>query len=178
MGLYALEGTITQFGQCQVDNDLVVYAYIEVVDAAGLRTLIKKVAVGVDVQALIEPGMEGTFFIDEFFVVGRRILSQLWGVSTTERDVIDSANLRTMLAASNMFRGIVFTPLMGLGIPYLLAGIGQCWSLIDGSGNRRRYFDKAINGDVGSRPGPPLPERLGLALGRAVADLTRRHAGS
>ena len=178
MGLYALKGTISQFGQCEADNDLVVYAYIEVVDAAGLRTLIKKVAVGVDVQAVIEPGMQGTFFIDEFFVVGRRILSQLWGVSTTERDVIDSANLRTMLAASNMFRGIVFTPILGLGLPYLLAGIGQTWSLLDGSGNRARYFHKVMNGEVGGRSGPPLPERLGLALGRAVADLTRRHAGS
>lgn len=178
MGLYALKGRISQFGQCEVDNDLVVYAYIEVVDTAGLRTLVKKVAVGVEVQAVIEPGIEGTFFLDDLFVTGRRILCQLWGVSTTERDVIDSANLRNILAASNMLRGIVFTPLLGLGIPYLLAGIGQTWSLLDGSGNRRRYFLKVMNGGVEGQSGPSLPERLGLALGKAYADLTRRHVGS
>ncbi|MCG6205843.1 hypothetical protein LPW26_14420 [Rhodopseudomonas sp. HC1] len=178
MGLYALKGTIVQLGPCELDLDLAVYAFIEIIDPEGARTLVKKVAVGVDVQAVIQPGSQGTFFIDEVFVVGRRILSQLWGVSNGERDVIDSANLRTMLAASNMFRGIVFTPILGLGLPYLLAGIGQTWSLLDGSGNRRRFFHKALNGDVDGRSGPPLPERLGLALGRAVADLTRRHAGS
>lgn len=178
MGLYALKGTISQFGQCEVDNDLIVYAYIEVVDAAGRRTLVKKVAVSVDVQAVIELGLEGTFFFDEVFVVGRRILSQLWGASTSDRDVIDTTNLRTILAVTNMLRGIVFTPVLGLGIPYLLAGIGQTWSLIDGSANRRRYFHKVMTGDVEGRSGPSLAERLGLALGRAVADLTRRHAGS
>ncbi|NEW97160.1 hypothetical protein [Rhodopseudomonas sp. BR0G17] len=175
MGLYALEGTIVQLGPCEVDLDLAVYAFIEIIDPQGARTLVKKVAVGVDVQAVIQPGSQGIFFIDEVFVVGRRILCQLWGASTSDRDVIDTANLRTILAVTNMLRGIVFTPILGLGLPYLLAGIGQSWSLINGSANRRRYFHKAINGDVERRSGPPLPERLGLALGRAVADLTRRH---
>ncbi len=174
MGLYALKGTIVQLGPRELDLDLAVYAFIEIIDPQGTRTLVKKVAVGVDVQAVIEPGSQGTFFIDEVFMVGRRILSQLWGVSTSDREVIDTANLRTMLAVTNMFRGIVFTPLMGLGIPYLLAGIGQCWSLIDGSANRMRYFRKVTSGEVEGSSGPPLPERLGLALGRAVADLTRR----
>jgi len=178
MGLYALKGTIVQLGPCELDLDLAVYAFIEIIDPQGARTLVKKVAVGADVQAVIQPGSQGTFFIDEVFMVGRRILSQLWGVSTSNRDVIDTANLRTMLAVTNMLRGIVFTPLMGLGIPYLLAGIGQTWSLINGSANRQRYFRKVTSGEVEGSSGPPLPERLGLALGRAVADLTRRHADS
>ncbi|MFT3940293.1 hypothetical protein [Rhodopseudomonas sp.] len=172
MGLYALNVTITQLGQCEVDNDLVVYAFIEIVDPEGARTLVKKVAVCVDVQAVIQPGSQGTFFIDGVFVVGRRILSQLWGVSTGEREVVDYANLRAMLAASNMVRGIVFTPILGLALPYLF---GQTWSLLDGSGNRRRYFRPVISGEVEGSSGPPLPERLGVALGKACANLTRRH---
>lgn len=174
MGLYLLRGTILQLGQCQFDNDLVVYAYIEIMDAAGVRTLVKKVAVAVDIQAVIEPGTHGTFFVDELFVPGRRILCQLWGLLTVDRRVIDRVNLRTILTFRNLLQGILFTPVLGAGLTLLVAGIGQLWSHLNGSANRNRFFLRAEKGEIdGAKPGLPLPERLGLALRDAGTDLIR-----
>lgn len=177
MGLYLLRGTISQLGQCEFNNDLVIYAYIEIIDETGARTLVKKVAIAVDVQAVIEPGTHGAFFIDDVFVPGRNILCQLWGVSTEDREVIDHVNLRNILATANMFRGIIFTPVLGIGLPHLVAGIGQTWSLLNGTANRHRFFRRAANGEIiAGKPGLSLgmPERFGLLLRSAGADLLRK----
>jgi len=104
MGLYLLCGTITQLGQCEFNNDLTVYAYIEIMDAAGARTLVKKVAVAVDIQAVIEPGVEGTFFLDDLFVPGRHTgarLGELVGLqphNIRQREMVDIVDLTTQIS--------------------------------------------------------------------------------
>lgn len=35
MGLYSVRGTISQLGQCEFDNNLVVCAYVEIIDPTG-----------------------------------------------------------------------------------------------------------------------------------------------
>jgi hypothetical protein len=179
MGLYRLQGTISQLGQCEFDNDLVIYAFIEILMPDGGRRLLKKVAVCTDIGAAIGVGTEGEFFFDEVFVVGRRFLSQFWGVKTDHREVVDSVNLRTMLTTVNLLRGIIFTPILLSGLPDLLAGIGQAFELLSGSVNRGRFFKRTETGRSG--PAAPLsPERLGYALRGALGEAVtkgRRQGG-
>jgi hypothetical protein len=176
MGLYSVRGTISQLGQCEFDNNLMVYAYVEIVDPTGGRRLVKKVAVCVDIQAALHPGLEGHFFFDEIFVSGRKILCQFWGISTVERFVVDQVDMRAGLARIHLFRGILYTPLFGLGLPMLIAGIGQTWSLLNGSANRTRFFRGEGRKDAEvAKSRPPLPERLGLALRGAAVEFLRKH---
>jgi len=82
-----------------------------------------------------------------------------------------------VLAAANMFRGVIFTPVLGIGLPHLVAGIGQTCSLLTGAANRPRFFRRTANGEiVTGKPGLSLgiPERAGLAFRSAVADLLRK----
>ena len=175
MGLYSLSGTISRIGQSEFDNDVVNYAFIEIVDAEGRRKLVKKVAVCVDVQAAIGEGVTGEFFFDAVFVFGRRYLCQFWAVRTAERSVVDGTNFRAILAPVNLIAGIILTPFFGYGLPRLIAGIGQLWSILTGSADRKRFF---VEGQiaapmVGPRP-LPLPERLGRQLRAAVIDFLKK----
>lgn len=184
MGLYRLEGTISRLGQCEFDNDIVVYAYIEFVDAHGQRTLVKKVAVCVDIQAAIGEGVDGTFYFDELFVSGRRYLCQLWGLRNAERSILDGADLRRILAIVHLVRGILFTPVFAVGLPDLIAGVGQTWSLMSGSAVREKFFvrnDAAsaprgllYNDGVGAVRPLPMPERIGLRLREVALDIYRK----
>ena len=165
MGLFFLNGTISRLGQSEFNNDITIYAFIEIVDAAGARTLLKKVAVAVDVEAAIDQGVTGQFYFDEVFVFGRRYLSQFWGVRTATHSVIDGTNFRKMLAVANLFQGVLLTPLFGYGLPCLIAGIGQAWSLIDGSADRDGFFrGELVLSKLEAIEPQPLPwfEQLGL----------------
>lgn len=42
MGLYSLQGTISRLGQCEFDNDLVIYAYVEITTHDENRRLLKR----------------------------------------------------------------------------------------------------------------------------------------
>ena len=171
MGLYSLNGTITRLGQSEFNNDVTIYAFIEITDSKGARTLIKKVAVAVDVQAAIGEGVAGQFYFDDVFVFGRRYLCQFWGVRTATHSIVDGANFRKMLAVFNLIWGILLTPLFGYGLPCLIAGIGQSWSLLTGSADRDGCFrgPEVAAEEAGPRP-VALPERLGLQLRAAVHD--------
>lgn len=181
MGLYSLNGTISKFGQCEFDNDLVIYAFVEIVDAEGARTLVKKVAVCVDIQAAVGEGTTGEFFFDAVFVFGRRYLCQFWGIKTAERSVTDGANFRAILAPTNLILGIFLTPLFGYGLPRLIAGIGQSWSLLDGSGDRKSFFHErrvltAAAAPADARQPLAWPERLGLDHRKTLTALLRKHS--
>ena len=177
MGLYSLSGTITRLGQSEFNNDGTIYAFIEITDTDGLRTLLKKIAVGVDVEAAIGQGVVGQFYFDEVFVFGRRYLSQFWGVKTATHNVVDGTHFRKILAIANLLQGVLLTPFFGYGLPCLIAGIGQAWSLIDGSADRDAFFrgDLVQSKPEASEPQPlPWFEQLGLQHREAVTRYLRK----
>jgi hypothetical protein len=161
MALYSVRGAISQLGQCTFNNDFCIYAFIEIATPDGGRRLLKKILVCVDVQAAMDVGTEGEFFFDDLFVSGRGFLAQFWGLKTDERFVIDSVNMRKALAFVNLRRGILYTPLLFVGFPELLAGIGQAWSLINQSANRGRFFRRTPSPLPKSDLDVPTPERVG-----------------
>lgn len=169
MGLHSLTGTISRLGQSEFNNDIQIYAFIEITDAQGVQTLLKKVAVGVDVEAAIGQGVAGQFYFDDVFVFGRRYLCQFWAAKTATHSVVDGTNFRKMLAVANLFQGVLLTPLFGYGLPCLIAGIGQTWSLFDGSGDREKFFSDRDVAAQATVPQPlPAVEELGLQLRAAV----------
>jgi hypothetical protein len=140
MGLYRLRGRLTQLGQCQFDNETIIYAYVEIVGADGSRSLVKRVAVCTDVSSGLHEGMEGEFYFDKLFVFGRSIYCQLWGFETAERRIVDSVNMRSAVTRGNLIFGILFTPVLAIGSTHLVAGLGQLAILLTGSVSRRKFL--------------------------------------
>lgn len=153
MGLYGLRGRLSRLGQFEFDNETVVYAFIEIIDAEGRRALVKRVAVFSDVASGIHEGMEGDFYFDELFVFGRKVKCQLWGFTTAERRIMDSVNFRHRVTRGNLIFGILFTPVLALGSTHLVAGLCQIVVLLSGTANRSRFLSRF---DVNFKIAPPL----------------------
>ena len=98
MSLFELDGTITAIGQSIYDNDFHLYAYIEITDASGVRTLIEKVRVFNDVGALLAQGLTGRFYVDRIFDGANNLRCQLFGVRSDRATVLDPKDLRKRIA--------------------------------------------------------------------------------
>jgi hypothetical protein len=106
---------------------------------------------------------------------GRRYLAQFCGLKTDGREVIDGVNLRATLAPLHIIKGLLLTPIMFVGLPELLAGIGQAWSLISGSADRKRFFRQTPPPlPAASRTDLFSPERLGQALRESMKEAIAR----
>src|SRR3954452_17808079 len=147
MSLFELHGTITSIGQSVFNNDGAVYAYVEISDAEGRRTLVEKVGVCNDVGSRLALGLSGRFYVDRFFRSGD-LRCQLWGLKTEHDVVIDATDLRVQVAVIKILKGIPAILVLGLGLILIASGIGllvQC-SRYD----RRKFF-------FGAAVPPPLP---------------------
>jgi hypothetical protein len=147
MSLFELVGTITSIGQSVFNNDGAVYAYVEISDGEGRRTLVEKVGVCNDVGSRLALGLSGRFYVDRFFRSGS-LRCQLWGLKTDRDMVIDATDLRVRIAVIKILQGIPAILVLGLGLFFIGSGIGllaQC-----ARNNRRKFFFE------GAMP-PPLP---------------------
>lgn len=136
MSLIEVEGTVTAIGQSQFDNDVTIYAYIDVTGSAGGKTHIEKVAVFNDIGAALALGVSGTFYVDRIFRGASAIRCQLWGLRTEKTAVIDSFDLRTRLILYKLLVGIPTILFFGLGLLYVAEAI----YLLATRGDRKRFF--------------------------------------
>jgi hypothetical protein len=72
MGLYAISGTISATGQYTFDNDIHVYACVEITDSSGARRMIDKVAVCNDANVHLAKGLSGEFFSTASMLIGEK----------------------------------------------------------------------------------------------------------
>jgi hypothetical protein len=149
-----LKGTVTAVGQSLFDNDLAVYAFIEIADFDGGRTVIEKVAVGNDIAAAFGLGCSGTFYIDRLFSGASAIRCQLFGVRTDHVAVLDRLDLRQRTGWVKVGLGILTLPVIGIGLLLLLPGIHLL--VLSARHDRRQFFYKSARGANGVMP-PPLP---------------------
>ncbi|GAA0005945.1 hypothetical protein [Bradyrhizobium diazoefficiens] len=156
MNLFELTGTVTALGQSAFDNDVAVYAYLEVTDRDGGRTMIEKVAVCNDVAAAFGLGCSGTFYIDRLFSGASAIRCQLFGLRNDRIAVLDRVDLREKTGLVKVGLGILTLPIIGLGLLLLLPGIHLLW--LSARHDRRKFFYAAsgVHGTSGAMP-PPLP---------------------
>lgn len=70
MSLVLIPGTFTALWQSFFNNDIMIYAYVEISKPDRERVLIEKVAVCSDVASRLRLGHEGEFFIDRIFKTG------------------------------------------------------------------------------------------------------------
>ncbi|MCK1284730.1 hypothetical protein IVB41_12470 [Bradyrhizobium sp. 44] len=152
MSLFEIEGTVTAIGQSQFDNDMSIYAFIEVTDRNGLRTLIEKVGVFNDIGAVLAPGLSGHFYVDRIYRGSGALRCQLWGVRTDRLVVMDSKDLRNRIAMAKLLGGIPAIFVFGLG----LIIIAEAIYLLATAGDRRQFF---LSGD-GPPTLTPAPEAL------------------
>jgi hypothetical protein len=147
MSLFELVGTITSIGQSVFSNDGTVYAYLEISDAEGRRTLVERVGVCNDVGSRLALGLSGRFYVDRFFRSGN-LRCQLWGVKTERDMVIDATDLRVRIAVIKILQGIPGILVLGLGLFFIASGIGL---LVQCARNDRKkfFFEDAAP--------PPLP---------------------
>ncbi len=113
--LFAVKGTVTTVGQSMLDNDVELFAYVEVTEPSGRRVMIEKVAVCNDVRAIFRLGMSGQFFVDRMFRSGN-LRCQLWGIKSDEREIFDRKNLRLQIGLLQFFNGLIRIPILGLGL--------------------------------------------------------------
>jgi hypothetical protein len=138
MNLYEVKGTVTALGQNIFDNNVHVYAYVEVTDVEGRRTMIEKVAVANDVGAALGVGVSGRFYVDRLSRLGPTLRSQLWGVKTDRVFVFDRIDMRRQAAWALLIKGLLFLPVFGLGLILLPSGLNLlALSIIHG---RRAFF--------------------------------------
>jgi hypothetical protein len=116
MSLHAIKGTITAIGQSRFDNDVTIYAYLDITDPSGRRTRVEKVAVCNDVGSFLQLGLEGEFFVDRLFRYSQSFRCQLWALKTANHDIIDSKDLRKRLAGIRLLLGIGLLPEFGIGL--------------------------------------------------------------
>lgn len=140
MGLLNITGTVTALGQSQFDNNLTIYAYLEITEPSGRRIQIDKVAVCNDTAALLQLGRVGELFFDKMFVYGRRYHYQLWGIKAENMAVFDRHNLRKLVRIHHIVVGTLLLPFGGLGACWLLPGIASLLTSISGSVNRHSLF--------------------------------------
>ncbi|WP_298254962.1 hypothetical protein [Bradyrhizobium sp.] len=152
--MFEIDGAITAIGQSIFDNEVVVYAYLEITDTAGTRTMIEKVAVCNDVGAVLGMGLSGRYYVDQIFRRSNSFRCQLWGVKTDRVAVIDRRNLRAQIGFLKILYGIVTIPILGLGFFLIVSGIRLL--ILSASYDRQRTFVGSRNGSVP----PPLPARV------------------
>jgi hypothetical protein len=138
MSLFAIEGTLTALGQCEFDNLIVVYAYIEITKATGERVLVEKVAVCSDVSARLRLGQEGEFFIDRIRQVAPAVRCQLWGLKSDGVTTLDSKDLRRRISAALLVQGILMLPLFGAGLLMIIPALIRL--MASGPAERRKLF--------------------------------------
>jgi hypothetical protein len=138
MNLHELKGTVTALGQSVFDNEVVIFAYVEITDPQGKRTMIEKVAVCNDVGAVFEAGVSGTFYVDRIFRMESRLRCQLFGIKTGTRSVFDRTDLRRKVAIMKILVGLLMLPVVGLGLLLLLPGIHLLGLSV--LHDRRRFF--------------------------------------
>jgi hypothetical protein len=140
MSLLSITGTVTAVGQSQFDNNLTVYAYLEITESSGRRCLIEKVAVCNETNASVQPGSAGQFFFEKMFVYGRRFHCQMWGIKSNDLAVFDRHNLRTVVTTHHILFGLFLLPVGGLGAFWLLPGLASLMTMLRGGANRRALF--------------------------------------
>lgn len=138
MGLISIEGTLSSIGQSKFDNDIIIYAYIEITKPSGERALVEKVAVCNDVAARLRLGQQGEFFIDRLFKNGPELRCQLWGLKADGTATLDSRNLRTPIMIMRILIGIPGILLFGLGLILIISSLIQLRT--GGMMDRRRMF--------------------------------------
>jgi hypothetical protein len=138
MNLHELKGTVTAIGQSAFDNNVVVFAYVEITDSQGQRTMIEKVAVCNDVGAVFGAGLSGTFYVDRIFRAQGWLRCELFGIKTGARSVFDRTDLRRKVAITKILVGLLTLPVVGIGLLLLLPGIHLlALSVLH---DRRRFF--------------------------------------
>ena len=150
MNLFELKGTVSALGQSVFDNDVVVYAFVEITDFEGGRTMIEKVAVCNDIGAVFAMGVSGSFYIDRLFRLSGPLRCQLFGVKTDRVAVFDRSDLRRKVGLIKILWGILTLPVIGLGLLMILPGIHLL--VLSVRHDRSRFFQ----GVAGVGP-PPLP---------------------
>lgn len=156
MNLFELSGTVTALGQSVFDNDMVVYAFVEITDLEGARTMVEKVAVCNDIGAVFAMGVSGSFYIDRLFRASGPLRCQLFGVKTDRVAVVDRSDLRKKVGLIKILWGILTLPVIGLGLLMILPGIHLL--ALSARHDRARFFYGAngVHGANGAMP-PPLP---------------------
>jgi hypothetical protein len=150
MNLFELKGTVTAIGQSVFDNDVAVYAFVEITDIEGGRTMIEKVAICNDIGAVFSTGVSGSFYIDRLFRGSGPLRCQLFGVKTDRAAVFDRLDLRKKTGMIKVLLGILTLPVIGIGLLLLLPGIHLL--VLSARHDRTRFF----YGAAGVGP-PPLP---------------------
>ena len=140
MSLFNIRGTVTAVGQSQFDNNLTIFAYLEVTEMSGRRILIDKVAVCNDTSSLLQLGGTGEFFFDKMFIYGRKFHCQLWGIKADNMAVLDRNDLRKMVMAHHILYGLFLLPFFGVGLFCLLPALASLMTTLSGGVNRSRCF--------------------------------------
>ncbi len=140
MSLFSISGSVTAIGQSIFNNDLSIYAYIELTEVSGRRVSVEKVAVCNDAAAELHVGCVGEFFFDKWYVHDARFRCQLWGVKTEEVAVLDRRDLRKSFIGYQLFCGFVLLPAFGVGLLWLLPGFASLRAVLSGSVDRRKMF--------------------------------------
>lgn len=142
MSLFAIEGTVTAVGQSLFDNDVTIYAYIEITETSGRRVMVEKVGVCNDVATVFRAGMSGEFFVDRL-QSSRLFRCQLWGIKSEGREIFDSTDAREKIAIAQLIYGLLLTPLFGLGLLVAIPALFRLLQCITGA--RRRMFYGTAN---------------------------------
>jgi hypothetical protein len=140
MGLFSISGTVSGIGQSIFNNDIAIYAYIEITEASGRRISVEKVAACNDAGAQLQLDVTGEFFFDKMLVFDTRFRCQLWGVKSDSAAVFDRRNLRTLFIGHNLIAGVVLLPLAGLGLLWLVPGLASLCAVVSGEVDRKALF--------------------------------------
>lgn len=140
MGLFSISGTVTAVGQSVFNNDIAIYAYIEITEASGRRVSVEKVAVCNDAASELQLGGAGEFFFDKIAVFDARFRCQLWGAKTDTAAVFDRRDIRKVFIGHNLLAGIVLLPLFGLGLLWLVPGLASLFVVLSGEVDRKKLF--------------------------------------
>lgn len=140
MSLFSINGTVTAIGQSLFNNDLTIYAYIEITEVSGRRVNVEKVAVCNDAASQLQLGSAGEFFFDKMFVHGRRFRCQLWGIKSESMAVFDRHDARKLIIVHHILWGIVLLPIFGTGLFWLLPGLASLWTVLSGRADRKGLF--------------------------------------
>jgi hypothetical protein len=151
--LFEVEGTITAIGQSIFDNNGTIYAYIEITDDSGVRTVVEKVAVLNDVNSRLHLGLRGSFFVDRIYEFSSKLRCQLWGIKADGMVVVDRKNIRAQTATIRFIMGIATLPLFGLGLVWIVNAV---WHVILLCANDR---NKMLGNSQGMMP-TPLPQTV------------------
>jgi len=140
MGLFSISGTVTAIGQSLFNNDIAVYAYIEITEASGRRVSVEKVAVFNDAASGLQLGGTGEFFFDKMTFFDARFRCQLWGVKSDATAVFDRRDLRKRFIGRSLVAGVVLLPVVGIGLLWLLPGVANLCAVLSGGVDRKRLF--------------------------------------